>query len=135
MGDTISQIVLEVGVHGQEEVPLQEGANLDDEDSWADYMVSEMTGGEVTNISDARIDDEKITKAMAKLKCPKCGGHEWVLFRQTYGPERMGVFDAEMGEFFRDGDEMADLFIVCRNCEHRWGFDDNPMSEDPANSP
>jgi DNA-directed RNA polymerase subunit M/transcription elongation factor TFIIS len=97
-------------------------------------MVSEMTHGEVTNISDARIDDEKIMKALIKLRCPKCGGHEWVLFRQTYGPERIGVFDAKMGEFFQDGDEMADLFIVCRNCENRWGIDDYPKFGNSADS-
>ena len=94
---------------------------MDDEDFWADYMVSEMTDGEVTDISKARIDDERIVKALAKLKCPKCGGHEWELFRQTLGPERMGVFDTETGSFDRDGDELADLFIMCRGCHHRWG--------------
>jgi len=91
---------------------------LNDEDEWADYMISEMTEGEVTSASDARVG-----KGLAQLKCPKCGGHEWELYRQPYGLERLGVFDAETGEFNRDNDELADLLIVCRNCEFKWRSD------------
>lgn len=97
---------------------------MDDEDYWADYMVSEMTDGEVIKFSDTRIDDERLMKALAKLTCPKCGGNEWVLLRDTDGPERIGVFDAGMADFKRDGDEIADLFIVCRSCDYRWRKED-----------
>ena len=97
---------------------------MDDEDYWADYIISEMTDGEVTNISDTRIDNDKLMKALARLKCPKCGGNEWVLLRETMGAERIGVFDSEMGDFKRDGDEIADLFIVCQSCDYSWRKDD-----------
>lgn len=97
---------------------------MDDEDYWADYMISKMTNGEVTNISDTRIDDKRLTEALTRLRCPQCGGSRWVLLRDAMGPERLGVFDAEIGDFRRVGDEIADLLIVCHDCNYRWRGDD-----------